>query len=70
MCNRQTWGAVSLYLPLLFDAFGWVMIKHPWSLSFQEFYVDYQLEKVKTSEDKNAGRGWKTEEEKYGNDRF
>lgn len=46
MFNRQTWGAVSLYLPLLFDAFGWVIIKHLWSLSFEEFYVDYQLEKV------------------------
>lgn len=22
--------------------FGWVLIKHPWSLSFKEFYVDYQ----------------------------
>ena len=21
---------------------GWVMIKHPWSLSFKEFYIDYQ----------------------------
>lgn len=24
------------------DLFGWVIIKHPWSLSFKEFYVDYQ----------------------------
>lgn len=21
---------------------GWVMIKHPWNLTFKEFYVDYQ----------------------------
>lgn len=27
---------------ILFDIFGWVIIKHPWSLSFKEFYVDYQ----------------------------
>ena len=27
---------------MVFDVFGWVIIKHPWSLSFKEFYVDYQ----------------------------
>jgi hypothetical protein len=27
---------------IVFDVFGWVLIKHPWSLSFREFYVDYQ----------------------------
>ena len=27
---------------IVFDVFGWVLIKHPWSLSFKEFYVDYQ----------------------------
>ena len=32
----------SLYNIILFDVFGWVLIKHPWSLSFMEFYVDYQ----------------------------
>lgn len=26
----------------VFDVFGWVLIKHPWSLGFKEFYVDYQ----------------------------
>ena len=27
---------------MIIDVFGWVMIKHSWSLSFKEFYVDYQ----------------------------
>ena len=27
---------------IVFDVFGWVIIKHPWSLSFKEFYIDYQ----------------------------
>ena len=25
-----------------FDVFGWVIIRHPWSLTFKEFYIDYQ----------------------------
>lgn len=32
------WGTITV----IFDVFGWVIIKHPWSLSFKEFYVDYQ----------------------------
>lgn len=32
------WGT----LTILFDLFGWVLIKHPWSLTFKEFYIDYQ----------------------------
>ena len=32
------WAGISI----VFDVFGWVIIKHPWSLSFREFYVDYQ----------------------------
>ena len=32
------WGGICI----VFDVFGWVLIKHPWSLSFKEFYVDYQ----------------------------
>ncbi|WP_071705185.1 hypothetical protein [Murdochiella vaginalis] len=32
------WAAICL----VFDAIGWVLIKHPWSLSFKEFYIDYQ----------------------------
>ncbi len=32
------WGT----LTIIFDLFGWVIIKHPWSLSWREFYIDYQ----------------------------
>lgn len=32
------WGTATVVI----DVFGWVLIKHPWSLSFKEFYVDYQ----------------------------
>ncbi len=32
------WGTITV----IFDLFGWVIIKHPWSLSYKEFYVDYQ----------------------------
>lgn len=32
------WGSITV----IFDLVGWVLIKHPWSLTFKEFYVDYQ----------------------------
>lgn len=32
------WGTATV----VFDLFGWVIIKHPWSLTFKGFYVDYQ----------------------------
>ena len=35
-------GAVWAGICILFDVFGWVIIRHPWSLTFREFYVDYQ----------------------------
>ena len=35
-------GAIWTGICIVFDLFGWVIIKHPWSLSFKEFYVDYQ----------------------------
>ena len=35
-------GAIWSAICIVFDVFGWVIIKHPWSLSFKEFYVDYQ----------------------------
>ena len=35
-------GAIWAGICIVFDVFGWVLIKHPWSLSFKEFYVDYQ----------------------------
>lgn len=35
-------GLIWVGITILFDVFGWVLIKHPWSLSFREFYIDYQ----------------------------
>ena len=35
-------GVIWAGVCIVFDVFGWVLIKHPWSLSFREFYVDYQ----------------------------
>ena len=35
-------GAIWMSICIIVDVFGCVMIKHPWSLSFKEFYVDYQ----------------------------
>lgn len=32
------WGTITIIIDLI----GWVLIKHPWSLTFKEFYVDYQ----------------------------
>lgn len=32
------WGTITV----VFDVIGWVLIKHPWSLTFKEFYIDYQ----------------------------
>lgn len=32
------WGTVTV----VFDLFGWVVVKHPWSLTFRQFYVEYQ----------------------------
>lgn len=32
------WGAITIILDLI----GWVLIRHPWSLSFKKFYIDYQ----------------------------
>ena len=35
-------GTVWAGICIVFDVFGWVLIKHPWSLTFKGFYVDYQ----------------------------
>lgn len=35
-------GTVWSGICIVFDLLGWVLIRHPWSLSFREFYVDYQ----------------------------
>ncbi len=32
------WGVICI----VSDLIGWVLIKHPWRLTFKEFYVDYQ----------------------------
>ncbi len=32
------WGT----LTIIIDLVGWVIIKHPWSLTFRQFYVEYQ----------------------------
>lgn len=32
------WGTITV----VFDLIGWVLIKHPWSLTVKEFYIDYQ----------------------------
>ena len=38
LITRAIWTSICI----VFDLFGWVLIKHPWSLSFKGFYVDYQ----------------------------
>ncbi len=35
-------GGVWMGICIVFDIFGWVLIKHPWSLSFRGFYIEYQ----------------------------
>lgn len=35
-------GALWSGISIVIDLFGWVLIKHPWSLTFKQFYVEYQ----------------------------
>ncbi len=35
-------GAIWAIICIVVDLLGWVLIKHPWRLTFKEFYVDYQ----------------------------
>ena len=35
-------GTVWVGISIVFDLFGWVIIKHPWCLTFKGFYIDYQ----------------------------
>ncbi len=35
-------GAAWTLICIVFDLFGWVIIKHPWSMTFKEMYLDYQ----------------------------
>lgn len=32
------WAVISI----VFDLVGWVLIDHPWSLTFKQFYIEYQ----------------------------
>lgn len=38
MSCQFIWGTMTV----VFDLIGWVLIKHSWSLSFKEFYIDYK----------------------------
>ena len=29
-------------ITIIFDVFGWVVIKHPWTMTWKAFYIDYQ----------------------------
>ena len=42
MLDALMTGMIWTIICIVFDAFGWVIIKHTWSLSFKEFYIDYQ----------------------------
>lgn len=35
-------GLVWAGITIVFDLVAWVLVKHPWHLSFHEFYVGYQ----------------------------
>jgi hypothetical protein len=35
-------GASWTLITIVFDLFGWVIIRHPWRMTFKEMYVDYQ----------------------------
>jgi hypothetical protein len=35
-------GAAWTLITIIIDLFGWVIIKHPWRMTFKEMYLDYQ----------------------------
>ena len=35
-------GAFWAVITIVVDLIGWVLIKHPWSMTFKQMYVDYQ----------------------------
>lgn len=35
-------GVIWVLITIVFDLFAWVIIKHPWSLTYKGFYIDYQ----------------------------
>ena len=38
MVTGALWSGISIVIDLV----GWVLVPHPWSLTFKEFYIDYQ----------------------------
>ncbi len=35
-------GLIWTFICIIGDLVGWVLLKHPWRLTFKEFYIDYQ----------------------------
>ncbi|WP_199712409.1 hypothetical protein [Butyrivibrio sp. CB08] len=35
-------GCIWAVISIIVDLVGWVLIKHPWRLTFKQFYVEYQ----------------------------
>ena len=35
-------GAFWVIICILIDLVGWILIPHPWAMTFKEFYIDYQ----------------------------
>ncbi len=35
-------GTFWVVICIVLDLVGWVLIKHPWAMTFKEFYIDYQ----------------------------
>ena len=35
-------GALWTLIAIVVDYVGWILIKHPWRLTYKQFYVDYQ----------------------------
>lgn len=35
-------GAFWAIITIIVDLFGWVLVPHPWAMTFKEMYVDYQ----------------------------
>lgn len=38
MATGALWAGISIVIDLV----GWVLVPHPWTLTFKEFYIDYQ----------------------------
>lgn len=35
-------GAFWVVICILIDLVGWILVPHPWAMTFREFYIDYQ----------------------------